>query len=66
MHRTDQLKQMPTAQAFVTHTPRFITAKEKLNSPARKRFELRHNIVRRDCVKHDGWNYTITVRIIKI
>ena len=27
---------------------------------ARKRFELRHNIVRRDCAKHDGWSYTIT------
>ena len=52
---------MPAAQAFVAHTPRFITAKEKLNSPARKCFELRHNIVRRDCAKHDGWSYTITV-----
>lgn len=66
MHRTDQLKQMPTSQAFVAHTPRFVTVKEKLNSSARKRFELRHNIVRRDCAKHDGWSYTITVRIIKI
>lgn len=52
---------MPATQAFVAHTPRFITAKEKLNSPARKRFELRHNIVRRDCAKHDGWSYTVTV-----
>ena len=60
MHRIDQLKQMPAAQSFVAHTPRFITTKEKLNSPARKRFELRHNIVRRDCAKHDGWSYTIT------
>ena len=38
----------------------FIAAKEKLNSPARKCFELLHNIVRRDCAKHDGWSYTIT------
>ena len=52
---------MPAAQAFVAHTPRFLAAKEKLNSPARKRFELRHNIVRRDCAKHDGWSYTITL-----
>ena len=29
--------------------------------PARKCFELRHNIVRRDCAKHDGWSYTITI-----
>ena len=50
---------MPAAQAFVAHTPRFIAAKEKLNSPARKRFELRHNIVRRDCAKHAGWSYII-------
>ena len=53
---------MPAAQAFVAHTPHFATAKEKLNSPARKRFELRHNIVRRDCAKLDGWSYTITDR----
>lgn len=62
MPLTDQLKQTSATQAFVAHTPRFITAKEKLNSPARKRFELRHNIVRRDCAKHDGWSYTITDR----
>ena len=53
---------MPATQAFVAHTPRFATAKEKLNSPARKCFELRHNIVRRDCAKHAGWSYTITDR----
>ena len=27
---------------------------------ARKCFQPRHNIVRRDCAKHDGWSYTIT------
>ena len=58
---------MPAAQAFVAHTPRFLAAKEKLNSPARKCFELRHNIVRRDCAKHAGWSYTITfVLLIQI
>lgn len=61
MNRTDQLKQMPTSQAFVAHMSRFVTAKEKLNSPARKRFELRHNMVRRDCAKLNEWSYTITV-----
>ena len=57
---------MPAAQAFVAHTPRFLAAKEKLNSPARKRFELRHNIVRRDCAKHDGWSYTITASFVNV
>lgn len=63
MHRTNRPEQMPAAQAFVAHTPRFATAKEKLNSPARKRFELRHIVVRRDCAKHAGWSYTITIDI---
>lgn len=33
--------------------------------PARKRFELRHNIVRLDCAKHDGLSYIITVTTVK-
>ena len=44
---------MPIAQAFVAHTTRFVTAKERLNSTAHKRFELRHNINEATCAKQD-------------
>ena len=28
----------------------------------REQAKTRHNIVRRDCAKHVGWSYTITVK----
>ena len=55
MNRTDQLKQMPTAQAFVAHTTCFATTKERLNSTARKGFKTRHNINEATCAKLNEW-----------
>ena len=51
---TDLSKCLP-AQVFVAHTQRFVAAKEKLNSSARKRFELRHNINEATCAKLNEW-----------
>ena len=34
------------------------------NFPAREQVKTRHNIVRRDCAKHDEWSYTIIVKIV--
>ena len=59
-HRTESTSssKRPLALKTAPHAPRRRIA----ILPARKRFKTRHNIVRRDCAKHDGWSYTITDR----